>query len=195
MAGATLARTAALLIATATPALANEPAKEPPNPVCRADIHRAGNFDLRQIGPLLAGTWTESAIGASVAIGVQKGTFEIIYDQNRNRLYLSADGIQTELVPVRGGNKPLRYDFVRGKAMDPRFYMLRQKDQKGPKGAEPFEWALVQDCQIASAPQFEWQFGTGARRSDGIISFFSASEAMGTKRNSARGVREQLISR
>jgi hypothetical protein len=54
---------------------------------------------------------------------------------------------------------------------------------------------LVQDCQIASAPQFEWQFGTGARRSDGIISFFSANEAMGTKRNSARGVREQLISR
>ena len=77
--------------------------------------------------------------------------------------------------------------------MDPQFYMLTSKGSEPP--AEPFEWALVQDCQIASAPQFEWKFGTGARRSDGIISFFSASEAMGTKRNSARGVREQLISR
>lgn len=182
MAGVTLARTAALLIATATPALANEP----PNPVCRADIHRAGNVDLRKIGPSIAGRWTESAIGASVAIGVQKSTFEIIYDQNRNRLYLGANDIRTELVPVRGGNKPLRYDFVRGKAMDPQFHMMVP---------EPSEWALVLDCQIASAPQFEWQFGSGARRSDGIISFFSANEAMGTKRNSARGVREQLISR
>lgn len=182
MTGAILSRTAALLIATATPALANEP----PNPVCRADLHRAGNFDLRRIGPLIAGSWAEAAIGASVATGVQRSTFEIIYDPNRNRLYLGADGIQTELVPVRGGNKPLRYDFVHGKAMDPQFHMMVP---------EPFEWALVQDCQIASAPQFEWQFGTGARRSDGIISFFSATEAMGTKRNSARGVREQLISR
>ncbi|WP_116653346.1 hypothetical protein [Pelagibacterium sediminicola] len=182
MAGALLARATALLIAAATSVLADEP----PNPVCRADIHRAGNFDLRQIGPLIAGTWAESAIGASVAIGAQKSTFEIIYDQNRNRLYLGADGIQTELVPVRGGNKPLRYDFVHGKAMDPQFHMMVP---------EPPEWALVHDCEIASAPQFEWQFGTGERRSDGIISFLSASEAMGTKRNSARGVREQLISR
>ncbi|RDD93928.1 hypothetical protein DTW92_18405 [Paracoccus pantotrophus] len=108
-------------------------------------------------------------------------------------MYLGSDGIQTELVPVRGGNKPLRFDFVRGEAMDPQFYMLTSTGSEPP--AEPFEWALVQDCPIASAPQFEWQFGTGARRSDGIISFFSANEAMGTKRNSARGVREQLISR
>lgn len=190
MVGPALARTAALLlIATATSALAGEPS----NPVCHADVHRAGNFDLRQIGPLIAGTWTEAAIGTSVAIGVQESTFEIIYDRNRNRLYLGSDGIQTELVPVRGGNKPLRFDFVRGEAMDPQFYMLTSTGSE--PGAEPWEWAVVQDCQIASAPQFEWQFGTGARRSDGIISFFSANEAMGTKRNSARGVREQLISR
>lgn len=121
MAGPAFARTAALLlIATATSALAGEPS----NPVCHADVHRAGNFDLRQIGPLIAGTWTEAAIGTSVAIGVQESTFEIIYDRNRNRLYLGSDGIQTELVPVRGGNKPLRFDFVRGEPMDPQFYMF-----------------------------------------------------------------------
>jgi hypothetical protein len=123
MAGAALARTVALLIATATSALAGEPS----NPACRADIHRAGNLDLRQTGPL-----------------------------------------------------------VRGEAAAPQFYLM---------GPESFEWALVQDCQIALAPQFEWQFGTGARRSDGITSFFSANEAMGANRNSARDVREQLISR
>lgn len=48
---------------------------------------------------------------------------------------------------------------------------------------------------MTGAPQFEWQFGTGTRRLGGITGFFLATEAIGAKRNSARGVREQLISR
>lgn len=177
-------RPTALIVAfsfaiAAQPAFANE--------VCKPEVHRAGKFDLRQIGPLIEGVWTEEAIGAKPVMGVQHDLMEITYDRNRNRLYLGGGGgAMTELVPVRGGNKPLRYDFVKGQKMDKKFHMMVP---------EPFEWALVQDCQINSAPQFEWQFGSGSRQSQGIISFFSEREAMGTKRNSAYGVREQVISR
>ncbi|AVF02398.1 MULTISPECIES: hypothetical protein [Devosia] len=98
MAGPALVRIAILLlIATATSALAGDRS----NPVCNSDVHRAGNLDLRQIGPLYAGTWTEAAIGTSVAMGVQESTFEIVYD--RNRTAAPASGSFTFTANLGGG--------------------------------------------------------------------------------------------
>lgn len=161
-------------------------ASEPANPVCASEVHRGGRFELRQVGPLIEGRWNERAIGMGFTSGVQTSQVDIMYDRNRDRLYLSSGGVQVELVPVRGEAKPLRWDYRKSEKLDPEHRIMVP---------EPFEWAIVFDCDLAFAPQFTWQMGAGANRSDGIVSFFSSGEAMGVKWNSARGTREQHLSR
>ncbi|MCB1313358.1 MAG: hypothetical protein KDK29_16435 [Sedimentitalea sp.] len=175
----------ALLIALAGPTLAKGDTGIS-NEVCSETPRGAQKLELRRIGPLLEGSWEETAAGIGYTTGVQKSNVEIIYDRMRNRLYLGSDGMRTELVPVRDGNRELRYDFVKGRPMDPDLFAIEP---------DLAEWAFVLGCDIGLAPQFSWQVGSGARRADGIISFFSGSEAMGTKWNSARGAREVSLSR
>lgn len=175
----------ALLVIIAAPAAVQQNAAIA-NEICSETPRGAERLDLRRIGPLLEGRWTETAVGMGMTLGVQRNTAEIIYDRMRNRLYIAADGMQTELVPVRGGNRELRYDFVKGAPMDPSMFAIKP---------DVAEWAFVLGCDIGLAPQFSWHIGSGARRADGIISFFSETEAMGTKWNSGRGAREVSLSR
>ena len=175
----------ALLFAIAAPALAQQNIAIP-NEICSETPRGADKLDLRRIGPLLEGTWTETAAGIGATMGVHRNVLEIVYDRMRNRLYIAADGMQTELVPVRGGNRELRYDFVKAAPMDPSMFAIKP---------DVAEWAFVLGCDIGLAPQFSWHIGSGARRADGIISFFSETEAMGTKWNSGRGAREVSLSR
>lgn len=176
----------ALLVLAALPVAAQQTAAIP-NEICSETPRGAEKLNLRRIGPLLEGAWEETAAGIGPTLGVQRTAFEIIYDRMRNRLYMSGDGVQTELVPVRGGNKELRFDFVKNRPMAPDRFVMKE--------ANPNEWAFVLGCDLGLAPQFSWQVGSGGMRADGIISFFSGSEAMGTKWNSARGAREVLLSR
>lgn len=175
----------ALLIALASPALTQENAAIP-NEICSETPRGAQKLDLRRIGPLLEGSWVETAPGIGPTMGVHRNDVALIYDRMRNRLYISSDGMQTELVPVRGGNRELRYDFIRGKPMDPEMFAI---------APDVTEWAYALGCDIGLAPQFSWQIGSGGQRADGIISFFSESEAMGTKWNLARGAREVSLSK
>ncbi|MDF3605313.1 hypothetical protein PE067_03540 [Paracoccus sp. DMF-8] len=175
----------ALLVMTAAPAAAQQNIAIP-NEICSEAPRGADKLDLRRIGPLLEGTWTETAAGIGATMGVHRNVLEIVYDRMRNRLYIAADGMRTELVPVRGGNRELRYDFVKGAPMDPSMFAIKP---------DVAEWAFVLGCDMGLAPQFSWHIGSGARRADGIISFFSETEAMGTKWNSGRGAREVSLSR
>lgn len=174
-----------LLLVIAAPAFAQQ-GSDIPNEVCSETPRGADKLDLRRIGPLLEGGWTETAVGIGATMGVHRNALEIVYDRMRNRLYIAADGMQTELVPVRGGNRELRYDFVKGAPMDPSMFAIKP---------DVAEWAFVLGCDIGLAPQFSWHIGSGARRADGVISFFSETEAMGTKWNSGRGAREVSLSR
>jgi len=138
------------------------------------------------IGPLLEGNWEETAAGIGATMGVQRSDIEIIYHRMRDRLYISSEGMQTELVPVRAGNRELRYDSVNGKPMDPDLFAIKPNLT---------QWSYVLGCDISLAPEFSWQIGSGGWRADGIISFFSESEAIGRKWNSAKGAREVSSSR
>lgn len=169
-----------LLIALAGPALAQQNTAIQ-NEICSETPRGSERLDLRRIGPLLEGSWTEISQGIGMTMGVHRNEVEIIYDRMRNRLYLSGDGMQTELVPVRDGNRELRYDFTAQRAMEPAMFATK---------SDLIEWAYVLGCDIDLAPQFSWQIGSGTRRADGIVSFFSETEAIGTKWNSGRGARE-----
>jgi len=169
-----------LLVAVAAPALA-QLSGAIPNEICSETPRGADKLDLRRIGPLLEGTWTETAAGIGATMGVHRNVLEIVYDRMRNRLYIAPDGMQTELVPVRSGNRELRYDFVKGAPMEPSMFAIKP---------DVAEWAFVLSCDIGLAPQLSWHVGSGAQRADGIISFFSETEAMGTKWNSGRGTRK-----
>ncbi|MFD2858142.1 hypothetical protein ACFSZS_30020 [Seohaeicola zhoushanensis] len=175
----------ALLILTAGPAVSQQNGAIP-NEICSEAQRGADKLDLRRIGPLLEGSWTETAVGIGATVGVHRNALEIVYDRMRNRLYIAADGMQIELVPARGGNRELRYDFVKGAPMDPSMFAIEP---------DVVEWTFVLGCDIGLAPQFSWHIGSGARRADGIISFFSETEAMGTKWNSGRGAREVSLSK
>lgn len=156
------------------------------NEICFETPHGSQEFDLRRIGPILEGSWSETAGGIGATMGVHRNEVEIVYDPSLNRLYLGGDGMQTELVPVQGGNKELRRDFVSGQPMAPELFATK---------LDLAEWACVLGCDMGLAPQFSWQIGSGTRRAEGIISFFSETEAIGTKWNSAGGAREVSLTK
>src|SRR5690606_25999889 len=114
----------ALLVMAAAPAAAQQNIAIPIE-ICSEAPRGADKLDLRRIGPLLEGTWSETAAGIGATMGVHRNVLEIVYDRMRNRLYIAADGMQTELVPVRGGNRELRYDFVKGAPMDPSMFAIK----------------------------------------------------------------------
>ena len=175
----------ALLIVLANPALAQQNTVIQ-NEICSETPRGSERLDLRRIGAMLEGNWTEISKGIGMTMGVHRNEVEIIYDRMRNRLYISSDGMQTELVPVRGGNRELRYDFTAQRAMAPEMFAIEP---------ELTEWAYVLGCDIDLAPQFSWQIGSGTRRADGIISFLSETDAIGTKWNSGRGARELSLTK
>ncbi|MBQ0750190.1 MAG: hypothetical protein KBT70_08305 [Roseovarius sp.] len=175
----------ALLIALTGPVLAQQNTTIT-NEICSETPRGSQGFDLRRIGPILEGSWSETAGGIGATMGVQRNEVEIFYDPSRNRLYLGGDGMQTELVPVQGGNKELRHDFVSERPMAPELFATK---------SDLAEWAYVLGCDMGLAPQFSWQIGSGTRRAEGIISFFSETEAIGTKWNSAGGAREVSLTK
>jgi len=171
----------AALAGLAVLALAGPARASDDSAVCGPDGAR---MRLGKLGPLLAGTWQGEAPGLGYTTGVQK--FPVTISYKNGRLYMSDGGHMTELRPVRGARKPLRYDFV--------------KQRKLPKSAWATEITLqdvelTSGCKLTVAPQFSWTLGTGARSSNGIYSFVSANIGLGTMWNSAMGSREVLLTR
>jgi len=176
----------ALLVLAALPAAAQQTTAIP-NEICSETPRGAEKLNLRRIGPLLEGAWEETAAGIGPTLDVQKTAFEVIYDRMRNRLYMSGEGVRTELVPVRGSNKELRFDFVKNRPMAPDRFVMKK--------TSPSEWAFVLGCDLGLAPQFSWHVGSGGMRADGTISLLSGTDAMGAKWNSGGGAREVSLSR
>lgn len=159
-----------------------------PSAYCPPEV--AGSVDagnLKEVGPVIAGVYTEAAKGLRAATGVQENEVEITYNALRNRLYIGPPGQPAvELVPVRGAVKPLRWDYRRGAPMDPSAYL---------NTLEPFDYAVLGGCDFTRPVQFEWSLGTGDRSSAALITFLSATIAVGVKWNSAEGARETVMMR
>lgn len=154
-----------------------------PNPVCGSEIS-AGRFQIAQIAPAITGSWKATAPGLGMTAGVQTFTVEISFE--RGRLYLSGGGRKTELVPVYGTRKALRYDPVRQQTLSQEAWAVQ---------VDPDEVALVAGCELGIEPQFTWRMGSGAQSSSGIYSFFGPGLGLGTMWNSAQGAREVLLQR
>lgn len=156
---------------------------EPDNPVCGPGVD-SYDITVSEIGPLIEGTWTGTAPGIGATTGVQ--TFTMTITLEYGRLFISDGAQKTRLEPVRGTRKPLRYDFVKQRVLPEEAHAVKVTVE---------EFGLLLDCDMNIAPQFTWTFGSGSRRSDGIYSFGSPNNALGTMWNSARGAREVYLSR
>lgn len=154
-----------------------------PNMVCGPDVS-AGAFRVAEIGPRIAGLYEGRAKGRVTATGVQ--TFPVQIEFSNVRLYMSGDGAKSEMRPVRGTRKALRYDVIKGRP-------LSQSAHATDLPLQDIE--EMTDCDSNIAPQFEWTFGTGARSSGGILSFLGPDTAIGMTWNSATGVREVVLAR
>jgi hypothetical protein len=168
----------------AAPAQDSAAVPDVPNDICGPEVD-SYRFSVSEIGPKLAGTWSAQAPGIGMTQGVQTFTVEISY--KNGRLYMSGGGGgMTELVPVRGARKALRYDFIHQKPLPPEAHAVEVSLD---------DFALVFNCDLAVAPQFTWAMGTGARRASGVYTFVSPNHAIGTMANSAAGAREVYLSR
>lgn len=152
------------------------------NEVCAPEVS-AGRFKVREIGPKIAGSWNARAPGLGFTRGMQEFPVEISFEYGR--LYYAGSGVKVELRPVYT-RKPLRYDFVR--------------QQPIPESARATELTLkdisvMTNCDLQIAPQFSWEYGTGNRRSNGVLSFMEDYVAIGTMWNSAMGAREVTLNR
>jgi hypothetical protein len=170
-----LASTLALTL-LATPVVAQEE-----NTVCNPDSY---NVTVSEIGPALEGQWTGKAPGLGPTTGVQ--TFTMTISLEYGRLYISSGGQKARLEPVRGTRKALRYDFVKQQAIPEEAHAIKVSVD---------DFGVVTGCDMSLAPQFTWRFGSGNRSSQGIYSFASSYQALGTMWNSAQGAREVYLSR
>lgn len=141
--------------------------------------------NMKTIGPMIAGTFDETAPGRGFTTGTQKSAVVIDYDDTRNRLYIQGGqgGPRVELRRVRGALKPLRWDFIKGNPLT-----------DGILAASPEEFAYMAGCEFAVPVQLEWTMG-GGRSAGGILTFINADSAIGVKWNSANGTREQVLLR
>ena len=154
------------------------------NTICGPKLS-AGRFKLSVIGPRIAGTWKATAPGIGFTTGVQQ--FDVVIRYTNGRLYITGDGgAPTELKPVYGTRKALRYDPIRQKP-------LPKKSQAAKASLEDI--ALITDCEPGIAAQFTWRNGNGANSSGGFYSFLQDKFAIGTMWNSAQGTREVLLRR
>lgn len=153
------------------------------NDVCGPEVS-AGTFKVSEIGPRLVGTYEGQAPGKGNATGVQTFTVQITY--SNGRLYIGNGAGASELKPVHGTRKELRYDPIK--------QMPLPEEARAAK-ISLGEMELVTNCDSRIAPQFTWTSGTGARTSSGIYSFLDRDTALGMMWNSAKGVREVFLLR
>jgi hypothetical protein len=171
----------ALPLALGAPAAAQ--ADDSNNGVCGPNVE-SWNFSVSKLGPHITGTWNGQAPGIGVTRGVQH--FSTTISLENGRLYLSGNGVKTELRPVRGTRKALRYDFINQRPLPKSAYAMDISLE---------DLSLVMDCDLSIAPQFTWTFGSGDRRSSGIYTFAGPNIAVGTMWNSGGGAREVLLQR
>lgn len=153
------------------------------NGVCKGGA-TSMSFNVKKVGELIEGTWTGVAPGIGHTTGVQ--TFQVDIEMQNGRPVLKSNGRMTRLNAVQGPRKALRYDFVNQRALPEEAHAVKVSID---------DFGLTTGCDMAFAPQFAWQFGSGSRRSNGIYSFASPTHAIGTMWNSAQGAREVYLSR
>lgn len=184
------ARSARAILLAAVPILVAQgaAAQVEPSAYCPPEVSGFVDADnLSEVGPLIAGVYTEQAKGLRTATGVDENPVEVTYNEMRNRLYIGPPGeAAIELVPVRGAAKPLRWDYRTGEPMDPSGYL---------NSLDPQDYSVLSGCDFTRPVQFEWSFGSGGRSSAGLITFLSETTAVGVKWNSAMGARETVMSR
>ncbi|MEC7761948.1 MAG: hypothetical protein VX874_08590 [Pseudomonadota bacterium] len=144
----------------------------------------ARSMSMSEIGPLIEGQWTGEAPGLGPTMGVQKFSMTITLEYGR--LYISDGAQKTRLEPVRGTRKALRYDFVKQQALPEDAHAIKVSVD---------DFGVVVGCDMDMASQFTWTFGSGSRTSQGVYSFASPTQGLGTMWNSARGAREVYLSR
>ncbi len=153
------------------------------NDVCDPEVS-AGTFKVSEIGPRLVGIYEGQAPGKGNATGVQTFTVQITY--SNGRIYIGKGAKASELKPVHGARKELRYDPIK--------QMPLPEEARAAK-ISLAEMELVTNCDSRIAPQFTWTSGTGGRTSSGIYSFLDRDTAIGMMWNSGQGVREVLLLR